>query len=79
MNFTFDDVVTGMQQGNVVMAIDGAPLAGRILDPEQSKVAGNLGFAVVPGGMGRTQALVRVARAVRLGRVEEPRGRLHVP
>lgn len=50
VNFVFDDVVTAMQQGKVVMAIDGAPLAGRILDPEQSKVAGNLGFAVVPGG-----------------------------
>lgn len=50
VNFVFDDVVTAMQQGNVVMAIDGAPLAGRILDPEQSRVAGNLGFAVVPGG-----------------------------
>jgi multiple sugar transport system substrate-binding protein len=50
VNFVFDDVVTAMQQGNVVMAIDGAPLAGRILDPAQSKVAGNLGFAVVPGG-----------------------------
>ncbi len=51
VNFVFDDVVTAMQQGNVVMAIDGAPLAARILDPEQSKVAGNLGFAVVPGGV----------------------------
>ena len=50
VSFVFDDVVTAMQQGNVVMAIDGAPLAGRILDPEQSKVVGNLGFAVVPGG-----------------------------
>ncbi|PZX12871.1 multiple sugar transport system substrate-binding protein/sorbitol/mannitol transport system substrate-binding protein [Palleronia aestuarii] len=50
VNFVFDDVVTAMQQGNVVMAIEGAPLAGRILDPEQSRVAGNLGFAVVPGG-----------------------------
>lgn len=50
VNFVFDDVVTAMQQGNVVSVIDGAPLAGRILDPEQSKVSGNLGFAVVPGG-----------------------------
>lgn len=50
VNFTFDDVVTAMQQGNVAMAIEGAPLAGRILDPKQSKVANNLGFAVVPGG-----------------------------
>lgn len=51
VNFVFDDVVTAMQQGNVVMAIDGAPLAGNILNPEQSKVTGNLGFAVVPGGI----------------------------
>jgi multiple sugar transport system substrate-binding protein len=46
----FDDVVIAMQQGNVVMAIEGAPLGGRILDPEQSRVIDNLGFAVVPGG-----------------------------
>ena len=39
-----------MQQGTVVMVMEGAPLAGRILDPEESKVSGNLGFAVVPGG-----------------------------
>lgn len=48
--FVYDDVVTSMQQGTVVMVIDGAPLAGRILHPDQSKVAGNLGFAVMPGG-----------------------------
>ncbi len=51
VSFVFDDVVTSMQQGTVAMVIDGAPLAGRILDPEQSKVSGNLGFAVVPGGV----------------------------
>ncbi|MCY3832793.1 MAG: sugar ABC transporter substrate-binding protein [Chloroflexi bacterium] len=48
--YVYDDVVTSMQQGTVVMVIDGAPLAGRILHPDQSKVAGNLGFAVMPGG-----------------------------
>ena len=46
----FDDVVIAMQQGNVAIAIEGAPLGGRILNPEQSKVIDNLGFAVVPGG-----------------------------
>ncbi|MFV0295501.1 MAG: ABC transporter substrate-binding protein [Hyphomicrobiaceae bacterium] len=50
VSFTYDDVVTAMQQGKVVMAIDGAPLAGRILDPSQSRVSDNLGFAVLPGG-----------------------------
>jgi multiple sugar transport system substrate-binding protein len=46
----YDDVVIAMQQGNVAIAIEGAPLGGRILNPEQSRVIGNLGFAVVPGG-----------------------------
>lgn len=46
----FDEVVVAMQQGNIAMAIEGAPLAGRILDPKLSKVAGKLGFAVPPGG-----------------------------
>ncbi len=49
-SYVFNDVVTAMQQGNVVMAIDGAPLAGRILNPDESKVIDNLGFAVVPAG-----------------------------
>lgn len=49
-NYTFDDVVIAMQQGRVAIAIEGAPLAGRILDPEQSQVVDNVGFAVVPGG-----------------------------
>ncbi len=47
---TFDDVVIAMQQGKVAMCIEGAPLAGRILDPEQSKVMGKLYFALVPRG-----------------------------
>lgn len=47
---TFDDVVIAMQQGKVAMCIEGAPLAGRILDPKQSKVVGKLYFALVPKG-----------------------------
>ena len=49
-SYVFNDVVTAMQQGNVVMVIDGAPLAGRILNPDESKVIDKLGFAVVPAG-----------------------------
>ena len=48
--YQYPDVVRSMQQGTVVVVMEGAPLAGRILDPEESKVSGNLGFAVVPGG-----------------------------
>jgi len=47
---TFDEVVVAMQQGDVAMAIEGGPLGGRILDPEQSEVIGKVGFAVSPGG-----------------------------
>ena len=49
-NYSFDDVVIAMQQGRVAMVIEGAPLAGRIVHPEQSLVVGKVGFAVVPGG-----------------------------
>ena len=46
----YDDVVVAIQQGNVPMVVEGAPLAGRILDPKLSKVSGKLGFAPPPGG-----------------------------
>ena len=46
----YNDVTIAMQQGKVVFAIEGAPLAARILDPEKSKVVGKLGFAVPPAG-----------------------------
>jgi len=46
----YDDVVLAMQQGKVAIALEGAPLGGRILDPKQSKVIGKLGFYLVPGG-----------------------------
>ena len=46
----YDQVVIAMQQGNVAFAIDGAPLAGRIVDPTKSKVIDKIGYAVVPGG-----------------------------
>ncbi|MCD1636424.1 sugar ABC transporter substrate-binding protein [Martelella mediterranea] len=53
---SYDEVVIAMQQGNIAMTIEGAPLAGRILDPELSKVSGKLGFAVPPGGPAGTFA-----------------------
>ncbi|MGK6317343.1 ABC transporter substrate-binding protein [Neorhizobium sp. DT-125] len=53
---SYDEVVVAMQQGQIAMAIEGAPLAGRILDPSLSKVAGKLGFAVPPGGPAGTFA-----------------------
>lgn len=46
----YDEVVVAMQQGNVPMVVEGAPLAGRILDPALSKVVGKVGFSAPPGG-----------------------------
>lgn len=54
VNAKYDQVVIAMQQGNVAIAMEGAPLGGRILHPEQSLVRGKVGFRVVPGGPGGT-------------------------
>lgn len=50
VNATYDDVVIAMQQGKAAIAIEGAPLAGRILDPDKSKVIGKIGVRMVPKG-----------------------------
>lgn len=44
----FQDNLANFQTERVAMSIEGTPLAGRILDPEKSKVVGKTGFAVVP-------------------------------
>ena len=52
VNFKFSDVVVAMQQGNTAIIMEGAPLGGRINDPEKSTVRGKLGYAMVPQGPG---------------------------
>ena len=52
INFKFSDVVVAMQQGNTAIIMEGAPLGGRINDPETSTVRGKLGYAMVPKGPG---------------------------
>ncbi len=44
----FQDNLANFQTERVAMCVEGTPLAGRILDPEKSKVVGKTGFAVVP-------------------------------
>ena len=46
----FAEVVQATQQGKAAIMMDGAPLAGRILDPEKSAVVGKIGFAMLPAG-----------------------------
>ena len=46
----WSEVVVAYQQGHAAIAIDGAPLVGTLLDPEESVAAGKTGFAPVPRG-----------------------------
>lgn len=48
-NFSYIEVQTGFAQGQAGMFIDSASLAPRCEDPASSKVAGKIGYAVVPG------------------------------
>ncbi len=48
-NFSYIEVQNGVAQGTAAMFIDSASLAPRCEDPGYSKVAGKLGYAVVPG------------------------------
>jgi multiple sugar transport system substrate-binding protein len=46
----FDEVLLALSEGKTAMAIEGAPLAARLFDPKQSKVADKLDMAMVPSG-----------------------------
>ncbi len=46
----FDEVLLAVSQGQAAMSIEGAPLAARLFDPEQSSVADKLGMTMVPSG-----------------------------
>ncbi|CAA7600909.1 Solute-binding family 1 [Acididesulfobacillus acetoxydans] len=48
-NYSYVEVQNDMMQGKVGMFVDSATLAPRCEDPSASKVAGKLGFAMVPG------------------------------
>ncbi len=57
-NVGWEATLTNMQQGNVAMIIDATVFGGPVEDPEQSVVAGNVGYAMVPAGpAGRAPAL----------------------
>jgi len=50
-NYSYMEVQTDLMQGKTSMILDSATLAPRAEDPEMSKVAGKLGYAVVPGNI----------------------------
>jgi ABC-type glycerol-3-phosphate transport system substrate-binding protein len=57
-NVGWEETLTNMEQGNVAMIIDATVFGGPLEDPEQSVVAGNVGYAMVPEGpAGRAPAL----------------------
>ncbi len=47
---SFDEVILAVQEGRAAMAIEGAPLGSRFLDPAKSKFADQLNVALVPKG-----------------------------
>lgn len=49
-NFSWNDVQLSMQQGTTAMIIDATNFGPRLEDPEESKVVGNVGYAMVPAG-----------------------------
>jgi multiple sugar transport system substrate-binding protein/sorbitol/mannitol transport system substrate-binding protein len=49
-NFSWDQVQLAVQQGTVAMAIDATNFAARLENPENSKVVGKIGYAMVPKG-----------------------------
>jgi ABC-type glycerol-3-phosphate transport system substrate-binding protein len=54
----YSDIVVSVQQGDVAMWIDGAPLVKQYDDPEKSKSSGKIGYSIVPEGpSGRFAAL----------------------
>lgn len=54
-NYSYVEVQTDLMQGKTGMIIDSATLAVRCEVPGDSKVAGKLGYAVVPGNPGKAQ------------------------
>jgi ABC-type glycerol-3-phosphate transport system substrate-binding protein len=54
-NYSYVEVQTDLMQGNTAMIVDSASLAPRCEDPVNSKVAGKLGYDMVPGLPGKVQ------------------------
>ena len=50
LNFTWDDALALMQQGKVAMCLMWTDSTYALEDPKQSKVAGKMGYAMIPEG-----------------------------
>jgi len=46
----YEDIILAVQQGDVGIWIDGAPLVAQYEDPEKSKSSGKIGYSVIPAG-----------------------------
>lgn len=54
-NYSYIEAQTDFAQGNAAILIDSATLAVRCENPESSKIAGKIGYALVPGLPGKEQ------------------------
>jgi multiple sugar transport system substrate-binding protein len=52
VNSSWEENVSLFQQGEVAMFVDASVFMSNVLDPEQSTVADNVGFAAIPSGPG---------------------------
>ena len=52
VNFNWYECSSAFMQGNVAMYFDGANFANQFEDKDKSKIAGKVGYAVLPGGPG---------------------------
>lgn len=50
VNYGYSEAITEFMQGNAVFFIDSTSFIGQILNPEESKVIGKVGYAPVPAG-----------------------------
>lgn len=58
VNYGYSEAITAFKQGNAAFFIDSTSFVGQILNAEESRVIGNVGYAPVPyGAMGPDSAL----------------------
>lgn len=74
--YTWDDVQTAFMAGKVAMIIDATNFFTRIEDPKKSRIAGKIGYAVVPRGpAGRFPGIYAMGFGISYGaRTERQRG-----
>jgi len=59
-NYSYPDVVAGVQQGKVAMAIDGTSVVSQFFDKEKSQFADKMAAALIPAGKAGSSPMISV-------------------